>query len=363
MAGVLSVVPVDAWRNEGTGGGATAFTFRVLRRGDIAGAASVDWSVVGMPGALGFWAADAADFGATFGTVSFAPGQASVLFSVAVLPDGRSEFDEGFAVVLSNPSLGARIELPVAAGSIRNDDANSIGFSAGGAVQSEGSGGTTAFTFTLERPGLNYAGGLGVAWRVVPAVAQEGPPASEADFPGGVFPSGVVTFAEGQSSLTLTVPVLADTLDEGTELFAVLLSDPFGGAAIDTPSALGVILDDDDTAFLSIAAANWRVIEGNSGSAVATFTVTRTGDFARAHGGLERGGGYRQPGFGGGFRGWGVAFGRADLRAGHGAADDRGADCRRHGAGAERRIQRAVVQPVGRRGDQGRGDVWHDPER
>jgi hypothetical protein len=283
MAGLLSVVPVDAWRNEGTGGGATPFTFRVLRTGDIAGAASVDWSVVGMPGALGFWAADAADFGATFGTVSFAPGQASVLFSVAVLADGRSEFDEGFAVVLSNPSAGASIELPVAAGGIRNDDANSIGFSAGGAVQSEGSGSTTAFSFTLERPGLNYAGGIGVAWRVVPAVAQEGPPASEADFPGGVFPSGVVTFAEGQSSLTLTVPVLADTLDEGTELFAVLLSDPFGGAGIDTPSALGVILDDDDTAFLSIAAANARVIEGNSGSAVATFTVSRSGDVARAH--------------------------------------------------------------------------------
>ncbi len=283
MAGVLSVVPVDAWRNEGTGSGVTPFTFRVLRNGDIAGAASVDWSVVGMPGALGFWAADAADFGATFGTVSFAPGQASVLFSVAVLPDGRSEFDEGFAVVLSNPSPGASIELPVAAGGITNDDANSIGFSAGGAVQSEGSGGTTAFTFTLERAGLNYAGGIGVAWRVVPAVAQEGPPASEADFPGGVFPSGVVTFAEGQSSLTLTVPVLADTLDEGTELFAVLLSDPFGGAGIDTQSALGVILDDDETAFLSIAEANARVIEGNSGSAVATFTVTRTGDFARAH--------------------------------------------------------------------------------
>ncbi len=283
MAGVLSVVPVDAWRNEGTGSGATPFTFRVLRSGDIAGAASVDWSVVGMPGALGFWAADAADFGASFGTVSFAPGQASVSFSVAVLADGRSEFDEGFAVVLSNPSPGASIELPVAAGSIRNDDANSIGFSAGGARQSEGSGGTTAFTFTLERTGINYAGGIGVAWRVVPAVAPEGPPASEADFPDGVFPSGVVTFAEGQTSLTLSVPVLADTLDEGTELFAVLLSDPFGGAGIDTPSALGVILDDDETAFLSIAEANARVIEGNSGSAVATFTVSRSGDVARAH--------------------------------------------------------------------------------
>ena len=283
MTGVLSVVPVDAWRNEGTGGGATPFTFRVLRSGDIAGAASVDWSVIGMPGALGFWAADAADFGATFGTVSFAPGQASVLFSVAVLADIRSEFDEGFAVVLSNPSPGASIELPVAAGGIRNDDANSIGFSAGGAVQSEGSGGTTAFTFTLERTGINYAGGIGVAWRVVPAVAPEGPPASEADFPGGVFPSGVVTFAEGQTSLTLSVPVLADTLDEGTELFAVLLSDPFGGTGIDTPSALGVIVDDDDTAFLSIAEANARVIEGNSGSAVATFTVARSGNVAPGH--------------------------------------------------------------------------------
>lgn len=283
MAGVLSVVPVDAWRNEGTGAAATPFTFRVLRSGDIAGTASAGWSVIGMSGWLGVWAADAADFGATFGTVSFAPGQASVTFSVPVLADARYEPDEGFAVVLSNPSAGASIELPVAAGGITNDDDASIGIRAGNGYVTEGSGGTTPYSFSLERNSANYTGGIGVAWRVVPAVAPEGAPASAADFTGGVFPSGVVTFAEGQTRLTLNVPVLADTLDEGTELFAVQLFDPFGGAGIGTPSALGIILDDDETAYLSIAEADSWKVEGNSGSAVATFTVRRSGDVSRAH--------------------------------------------------------------------------------
>lgn len=283
MAGVLSVVPVDAWRSEGTGAAATPFAFRVLRSGDIAATATADWSAVGMSGWLGLWAADAADFGATFGTVSFAPGQASVTFSVPVLADARYEPDEGFAVVLSNPSAGASIELPVAAGGITNDDEVSIGIWADNGYVTEGSGGTTSYSFSLERNSANYTGGIGVAWRVVPAVAPEGAPASAADFAGGVFPSGVVTFAQGQTRLTLNVPVLADTLDEGAELFAVQLFDPFGGAGIDTPSALGIILDDDETAFLSIAEADPWKQEGNGGSAVATFTVRRSGDVSRAH--------------------------------------------------------------------------------
>ena len=53
MAGRLSVVPVDAWANAGTGGGATPSTFRALPTRHRPRAASVDWSLVLKTSALG----------------------------------------------------------------------------------------------------------------------------------------------------------------------------------------------------------------------------------------------------------------------------------------------------------------------
>jgi hypothetical protein len=56
--------------------------------------------------------------------------------------------------------------------------------------------------------------------------------------------SQTLTFVNGQTSLTFTIPILADTLVEGNETVNLTLSSPTGGASLGTPStAVLTIID------------------------------------------------------------------------------------------------------------------------
>jgi hypothetical protein len=114
-----------------------------------------------------------------------------------------------------------------------------------------------------------------VNWSVVGATS-----ASDFSGYGSVLPSGVLTFAAGDTTKTITVNVAGDSIPELDETFSVLLSSPSAGTSVSTSEANGTILNDD--AWLSIApsvglaSSNW---EGNPGSTPVslTFTVTRSG--------------------------------------------------------------------------------------
>src|SRR6185369_2615830 len=97
--------------------------------------------------------------------------------------------------------------------------------------------------------------------------------AQASDFVGGTLPWGTVTFDAGETSKTITVNVASDTVVEPDEGFAVLLSDPSSGLAIDTAIATGTIVNDDNAA-VSIAALSAAKPEQNSGTVSFTFTVT-----------------------------------------------------------------------------------------
>src|SRR2546428_508148 len=82
---------------------------------------------------------------------------------------------------------------------------------------------------------------------------------------------GTVTFAPGQVSRTLTVPIVGDTIDEFDETFFVNLTNPTN-ATISDNQAVGTIVDNDPTPTLTFA--NVSVTEGDVGSTPATFTIT-----------------------------------------------------------------------------------------
>lgn len=86
--------------------------------------------------------------------------------------------------------------------------------------------------------------------------------------------SGTITFAAGQTTQTIAVPITADLIAEGTETFGLQLSNASGGT-ISRASATATIQDDDGAAPLpSVSIANVSVSEGNSGTMTARFTVT-----------------------------------------------------------------------------------------
>src|SRR5207302_7432316 len=83
--------------------------------------------------------------------------------------------------------------------------------------------------------------------------------------------SGTVVFDPGETSKTISVPVLGDTIDEFDETFNLFLQSAVGGS-ITTPQVTCTILDNDPPPTLTVSDA--ISIEGNSGSGNATFTIT-----------------------------------------------------------------------------------------
>jgi hypothetical protein len=66
-----------------------------------------------------------------------------------------------------------------------------------------------------------------------------------ADFPGGVFPTGTVTLAPGETRKLLSIPVAGDTIAETSEGFDIVLFDPSPGLVVSSGMARGYIIKDD----------------------------------------------------------------------------------------------------------------------
>ena len=226
----LAISPTTATQPEGNSG-VRAFTFTVTRSGWMNGTTSVDWSVIGS----GSNAADASDFGGSLpsGSVTFAAGETSRAVTVNVSGDSAVELDETFAVTLSNPSGGATLTTAIAQGTIQNDDVPSISVST--VSLSEGDFGTQMMRFVVS---LSSASSQPVS---VNYTTQDGTAIAGSDF---IATAGTLTFAAGETSRTVTVPVLGDLAFEGDEAFSLVISLPTN-AVLGSSIATGRILNDD----------------------------------------------------------------------------------------------------------------------
>lgn len=126
----------------------------------------------------------------------------------------------------------------------------------------EGNSGIKAFTFTVTRSGT-LTGASSAMWSVAGTGSN---PASASDFSGGVLPAGVVNFAAGQSTATVTVNVSGDTVGENDEGFSVTLYNPVG-ATLGT-SSVGTNLNQSASGGYGVT-ENFYNISGSGG----TFTL------------------------------------------------------------------------------------------
>jgi hypothetical protein len=246
----LSIAPVDAIKPEGDAG-TSAFTFTITRSGDTSVASSVAWAVTGS----GVNPADGADFdgGALpSGIVEFPAGSdANQTITVNVAGDIVAELDEGFTVTLFS-ARGAAIDVGSAKGTIQDNDGTvtlpSLSIAALDASKPEGNGDSTAFTFNVTRSG-EASGTSSVSYSVVGSGLR---PAVAADFVGGAFPSGIVSFAAGELDQQITLLVAGDTNVETHETFEVVLSSPSPGFKIGSGTATGTIEADDTITDLAV---------------------------------------------------------------------------------------------------------------
>ena len=165
------------------------------------------------------------DYTAVSGTLTFADGITTQSFSVPILDDGTYEGNETVNLALSNPGGGAGLGSPVSATlTITEDDAvpptGSLQFSAASYSVAENEG--TA-VITVNRVGGDF-GAVTVQY-----ASSDGTATAGSDY---TVTSGTLTFADGISTQSFSVPILDDGTYEGNETVTLALSNPGGGAGL-----------------------------------------------------------------------------------------------------------------------------------
>ena len=211
-----------------------------------------------------------ADYVTASGTLTFGPTVTQQTFTVTILNDFVIEPDETVTLTLSNlvavgtagtPILGPRHPATL---TITNDDkAGTIEFSAATYTGSETAG---AATIVVSRTG-GVAEGVTVAFATSAGTATAGNDYTET--------TTVLTFAGGETSKTVTVPIINDGAVESNETVNLTLSNPGGGGTLGARStAVLTIVSDDQPGVVEFSTATYSV---NEAAGPARIVVTRTG--------------------------------------------------------------------------------------
>ncbi len=210
------------------------------------GSATVTVHRVGGSGAVGVSfrtdfgnAMAGSDYTATTGTLSWADGDFSDrTIVVLILNDDLPEPTETVFVLLSNPTGGAVLGERYFAGvDIRDDDPPQL-FQFSSPTYSIGESGKLA-TIIVTRDG-GSAGTMTVDYATADGTAKSG---KGRDF---TAVAGTLTFAPGETSKTIAVPILDDNLFEGDESLTVTLSNTRGGATLGTKSVASLTIIDQE---------------------------------------------------------------------------------------------------------------------
>ena len=169
------------------------------------------------------------------GSVTIPAGATEAIVNVAVVGDGLHENDETFTVTLSNPTA-ATLGRAVATGTIVDDDAApAVSFAGDVSVPGGASGTTTPAVFHVA---LTFASGAPVTVHYATADGTAKQPDNY------TATAGTLTIAAGNTTATITVPVIGGMPHEGNRTFTLTLSAP-SGATLGTPAtATGTIVDE-----------------------------------------------------------------------------------------------------------------------
>lgn len=208
------------------------------------------------------------DYLGTIDTMTIPAGQASVTRLLHIIGDTNYEDDE-IGVLYFYDVEGAYSHDSKAAFTIQNDDPRPAEtyITVDDPQVNEGSRYTTMnFTFTrsgeLER------------WTSVQAATKDGTATHNVDYHpwNNVF----IQFPPGVTTATLQVVIIGDRDIEPDETLFLNLTTSDSYTTLLKLQGVGTILNDDTGVFPSVSISDAEIIEGDSGSGVMTFTLTRT---------------------------------------------------------------------------------------
>jgi hypothetical protein len=205
-------------------------------------------NVSGKPILLQYTTADGSatagsDYASTTGTVSIAAGVLSTTIPILVNGDTFSESNETFVVNLIGAG-NATLLKAAGTGTILNDDGG-VQFASASFSVAEGAGVANAIvTRTGDLSGIatvDYATADSAGTNNCNVIS--GNASARCDYETTV---GTLHFAAGESSKTISIPIIGDAYAEGNENFIITLSNSFGVAVL-TPSAATITINDDET--------------------------------------------------------------------------------------------------------------------
>jgi acetyl esterase/lipase len=232
------------------GGGTVTVT--ITRSANVENTTSVHYSTV--PGT-----ASEVDFVSAAGFLSFAPGETTKSVVVPIFDDLTSEDDEVFSMELQ-PGDRTLVSPPATITIVDNDVPATLTFTPSTYQVAEGAG---SVTVTLQRSGA-LAGTTFATFGF-----GNGTATATQDY---AYTPGTVSFAPGETSKTISIPILDDSEIEGTETFSIVVSAP--GSVIAGNATIS-ILDDEPQSQIGFDPASYQIAENGS---AATLTLKRTGD-------------------------------------------------------------------------------------
>ncbi|WP_040410111.1 Calx-beta domain-containing protein, partial [Asticcacaulis sp. AC402] len=163
------------------------------------------------------------DFVDLLGYLTFSPGETVKTVRIPITNDSLDEINEAFTLELYSPSNNVTLAKNIGTATIIDNDAPS-----GTPVISvidfviDEAAGEASFVIILDRPSslvvsLNYA-------------TQNGGAVAGSDY---VAVSGSLNFAPGQTVHTVKVPLINDTVTEGSEAFNLVISSLVNATTLD----------------------------------------------------------------------------------------------------------------------------------
>ncbi|HEY1070305.1 MAG TPA: putative Ig domain-containing protein [Thermomonas sp.] len=184
--------------------------------------------------------------------------------TITANPTADATIEANETVILTlNAGAGYTVGVPNSAtGTILNDDLPNLAIN--DVTAAEGNAGTTNFTFTVSLSAPAGPGGVTFDIGTANGTATAG-----VDYVANSLTSQ--TIPTGSSTYTFTVQVNGDTANEPSETFFVNVTNVINAVVVDG-QGVGTIANDDPLPSLSIN--DVTVVEGDSGTTNAVFTVT-----------------------------------------------------------------------------------------
>ena len=200
-------------------------------------------------------------------TVTFAPGETSKTVTIPIVNDSQLEADETINLSLSNPQGGATLGTQTTAVlTILNDDLPQRGtINLNNSNYTVNENGTANITLTR----TNGSDGE-VSVILTPS---NGSAIAGDDYTNTAI---TVTFADGQTSKIVTVPINNDTIYEPTETVNLTISNPTGGATLGTQQTATLTIIDNDAVPGVIQFSNGTYSINENGTPVIAVTLTRS---------------------------------------------------------------------------------------